>query len=52
MKMIFRITLIGILVGLYNNSAVSHIVGPTPVRPSASVYWDQLLVRDPATSMW
>lgn len=41
MKMVFRFTLIGILVGLYNNSAVSHIVDPNPVRPTARVYWDQ-----------
>ena len=41
MKLVFRITLIGILVGLYNNSAVSHIVDPAPVRPTARVYWDQ-----------
>lgn len=40
MKMVFRVGLIGILVGLYNNSVISHIVDPTPVRPSARVYWD------------
>lgn len=39
MKTAFRITLFGLLVGLYSNIAVSHITTPSPVRPSARVYW-------------
>ena len=40
MKMVLRITVIGILVCMSINRAAAHIVNPRPVRPSARVYWD------------
>ena len=38
MKMVLRITVIGILACMSINRAVAHITTHSPVRPSARVY--------------